>query len=71
MEDVSKELEDVKKKNVELESPNDLKDTKKLEEEIKSDMQQSSEELRQKKQEKCWRRATRGGRKKWISFLNN
>ena len=63
MEDVSKELEDVKKKNVELESPNDLKDTKKLEEEIKSDMQQSSEELSKKNKKNAGEEQQEAGEK--------
>ena len=48
MVEVSKELEDIKKKNAELETPNKMEDTKKLEDAIKEDMKKSSEELEKK-----------------------
>ncbi|MBL4707483.1 MAG: hypothetical protein JKY48_03470 [Flavobacteriales bacterium] len=50
---LSEELEDIKKKNEELEEPNKLEDTKNLEEEIKEDMKKSSEELEKKNKKKA------------------
>ena len=47
-DELSEELDNIEKKNEELEEPNKMEDTSPLEEEIKKDMQESSDELSKK-----------------------
>jgi hypothetical protein len=52
-EEIRKEIDDLEKKNSELENPQQMQNTEKLEEQIKNDMNNSSEELKNSKSAKA------------------